>query len=154
MEEKKSYLCGYNRLKKLKKNYFDTHLAPTSPLSKQLIFGKSQRSSNSRATSRVSYTTNGVQHALFVSVASKVCDQPRTTRKQYDTNTSLGWRDAERGHDSFDEVETSPEVSSTISLDTTGAVNQEGKVKTPATNCKGKKENNTRCQVVVMVAGR
>ena len=147
-------MCGYNRLKRLKKNYFDTHLAPTSPLSKQLIFGKSQRSSNSRATSRVSYTTNGVQHALFVSVASKVCDQPRTARKQYDTNTSLGWRDAERGHDSFDEVETSPEVSSTISLDTTGAVNQEGKVKTSATNCKGKKENNTRFQVVVMVAGR
>ena len=55
-------------------------------------------------------------------------------RKQYDTNTSLCGGNTEWCHQSFDEIETPPEVSSAVSIDTAGAVNQEGQVETFAAN--------------------
>ena len=61
-------------------------------------------------------------------------------RKQYDTNTSLCGGNTEWRHQSFDEVETPPEVSSAVSIDTAGAVNQQSQVETFAADYNNSKQ--------------
>lgn len=58
-----------------------THLSPIGSSSKQLIFGKSQGSSNFRTTSGVSNAANSAQQALLVSVSPEISDEPCTGRK-------------------------------------------------------------------------
>ena len=61
-------------------------------------------------------------------------------RKQHDTNTSLGGGNTEWRHQSFDEVETPPEVPSAVSIDTAGAVYQQTQVETFAADYNNSKQ--------------
>ena len=67
---------------------------------------------------------------MFVLGASKVKDQPCARREQYNADSGVSRRDVERCHYALDEVETSPEVSSTIGLNTSRTVKEESQVET------------------------
>ena len=113
--------------------HHNQNTAATASSPKQLTFYKAQGSPSSSSSSWISDSVHSFNSGELVAVAVKAENEMRAGREKHDGNADMSRGDMERSNHFLDKVEASFEVPTAVILDTTGAVNQESKIKAFAT---------------------